>query len=147
MRSPPRKNLKPPWPKGKSANPAGRPKGSKNPSTKLRELIDVVPILKALQKSAGEGDVQAARTLLERALPVYRTTAQPVTVPGLDAAATLTDKARVVLGAVANGSLAPDLGAQLVQAIGNVSHVAEIDELLRRIEALENHKQEGSKDA
>lgn len=132
-----KKYLKPPWPKGKSGNPAGRPKGSKNPSTKLRELIDIEPILKKLQAAAEGGDVQAARTLLERALPVYRTTAQPVELPELEKADTLTEKAWVILAAVADGSLPPDLGAALVGAIGNVAKVAEVDELMRRVAALE----------
>lgn len=132
-----KKDLKPPWPKGKSGNPAGRPKGSKNPSTKLRELIDIEPILKKLQTAAEGGDVQAARTLLERALPVYRTTAQPVELPELGQAETLTEKAWAILAAVADGSLPPDLGAALVGAIGNVAKVAEVDELMRRVAALE----------
>jgi len=132
-----KKDLKPPWPKGKSGNPAGRPKGSKNPSTKLRELINIEPILKKLQTAAEGGDVQAARTLLERALPVYRTTAQPVELPELEKADTLTEKAWVILAAVADGSLPPDLGAALVGAIGNVAKVAEVDELMRRVAALE----------
>lgn len=135
------------WKKGQSGNPKGRPKGIPNPQARLRKMIDAEAIVMALQKAANAGDVQAARTLLERALPVYRTTAEPVNLPGLDVAPTLTDKARVVLAAVAGGSLAPDLGAQLVQAIGNVSHVAEIDELLRRVEALEHLDTEGTQHA
>lgn len=73
----------------------------------------------------------------ERALPVYRACAEPVELPELDAAAELTDKAKAVLAAVADGRLPADLGAQLVSAIGNVSRVAEVDELLRRVAALE----------
>lgn len=129
---------KQPWKPGESGNPRGRPKGVPNPATTLRKMIDAEKIVKALQAAAEGGDVQAARTLLERALPVYRTTAQPVELPGLEVAGTLTDKARAVLEAVATGTLPPDLGAQLVAAIGNVSRVTEIDELLHRVELLED---------
>jgi hypothetical protein len=124
------------WKPGQSGNPAGRAKGSINVSTRLRKMIDVESILKKLQEAALSGDVQAARTLLERALPVYRATAEPVTVAGIHGAETLTDKARVVLEAVADGRVPPDIGAQLVAAIGTVARVAEMDELLDRIEAL-----------
>lgn len=133
-----KRGLKGHWKPGQSGNPDGRPKGSKNPSTKLRELIDAEAIVKKLEAAALAGDVQAARTLLERALPVYRATAEPVQVQGMGGADTLTDKARVVLEAVADGRIPPDVGAQLVGAIGTVARVVELDELLRRIEALEN---------
>ena len=51
--------------------------------------------------------------------------------------AAVTDKARAVLGAVAAGKIPPDLGAQLVAAIGSVARLAEVDELVRRVSALE----------
>lgn len=129
------------WKHGQSGNPKGRPKGSINISTRLRKMIDVESILKKLQSAALTGDVQAARTLLERALPVYRATAEPVKVAGIHGAKTLTDKACVVLEAVADGRVPPDIGAQLVAAIGTVARVAEVDELLDRIEALEKRNE------
>jgi len=96
-------------------------------------MIDAEAIVKKLEAAALGGDVQAARTLLERALPVYRATAEPVMVDGIRCADSLTDKARAVLEAVAQGKVPPDIGAQLVTAIGTVARVAEVDELLRRI--------------
>lgn len=130
------------WKPGQSGNPAGRAKGSINISTRLRKMIDAEAIVKALENAAlTKGDVQAARTLLERALPVYRATAEPVKVPGIHSADTLTDKARAVLEAVADGRVPPDIGAQLVAAIGTVARVAEMDELMRRIEALEKRSE------
>lgn len=125
------------WKPGKSGNPAGRPKGIPNPQARLRHMIDAKGIINKLQEAALAGDVQAARTLLERALPVYRTAAEPVDLPELAASSALTDKAHAVLAAVADGRIAPDLGAQLVTAIGTVARVAEVDELARRIAALE----------
>lgn len=100
-------------------------------------MINAEAIVESLQTAALGGDVAAARTLLERALPVYRSSAEPVELPELIAATDLTDKARAVLSAVADGRIPPDLGAQLVSAIGSVAKVAETDELLRRIAALE----------
>ena len=125
------------WKPGQSGNPKGRPKGIPNPQARLRKMIDAEAIVKKLEAAALGGDVQAARTLLERALPVYRATAEPVMVDGIRCADSLTDKARAVLEAVAQGKVPPDIGAQLVTAIGTVARVAEVDELLRRIEALE----------
>ena len=42
-----------------------------------------------------------------------------------------------MLGAVATGTLAPGQGAALLGAIGTLARVVEVDELERRIEALE----------
>jgi hypothetical protein len=126
-----------PWQPGQSGNPKGRAKGSMNPQTKLRKMIDAEAIVKKLETAALGGDVQAARTLLERCLPVYRTAAEPVALPELAEADGLTDKAHSVLAAIADGRIPPDLGAQLLTAIGTVARVAEVDELTRRLEALE----------
>lgn len=112
----------------------------------MRKLIDVEKIIDRLQKSALEGDTQAARTLLERALPIYRTTAEPVELPELAQAAELTDKAKVVLGAVVAGRIPPDIGSQLVSAIGTVSSLTKVDDLARRIAAIERREREESRE-
>lgn len=124
--------------KGQSGNPSGRPKGIPNPTAQLRRMIDAVAIVKRLERSALEGDVQAARTLLERVLPPLRSTTEPVILPGHPFEADLTAQARAVLLAVSQGKLAPDLGSQLVAAIGSVARVSEVDELLRRLKILED---------
>ncbi|WP_254063266.1 DUF5681 domain-containing protein [Rhodanobacter sp. L36] len=125
------------WKPGQSGNPAGRQSGTVNAATRLRKLIDVEGVVNKLQELALAGDVHAARTLLERALPVYRASAEPLDVPALNDAVELTDKAHAVLAAVADGRIPPDLGAQLVAAIGTVARVVEVDELARRVAALE----------
>jgi len=50
---------------------------------------------------------------------------------------TLTDQGRAVLSAVSAGALPPGQGSQLIAAIGALARVAEIDELERRLSALE----------
>jgi hypothetical protein len=129
------------WKKGESGNAAGRPRGIPNPSTRLRQMIDTAAIIERLQTAALAGDVTAARTLLERALPVHRSTAEPVTLPELEAAERLTDKAKAVLSAIANGRLPPDVGSSLLTSLSTVSKILEIDELARRVATLEarNH--------
>lgn len=134
------KNRKPPgkpWKPGQSGNPKGRPPGIPNKTERLRQMIDAEALVKSLHKAALGGDVGAARTLLERCLPPIKATAAAVALPALAAAVDLTAQARAVLDAVAVGALPADLGTALVQSIAAIGRIAEIDELTRRLAALE----------
>lgn len=104
---------------------------------KLRAAIaqHVPTILERLVAAALEGDTGAARLLLERVCPPLKAAeeAAPLALPD----GTLTEQGRAVLGAVAAGTLAPGQGAALLGAIGTLARVAEVDELQRRLAALE----------
>ena len=125
---------------GQSGNPAGRKKGVPTRSTQLRQAIasHADSIIAVLVQQALEGDVQAARVLLERAIPALKPQEQghQIALPN----GTLTDQGRAVLAAVAAGELAPGQGAQLLSGIGTLARVAEIDELDQRIKKLEERR-------
>jgi hypothetical protein len=106
--------------------------------TKMRDSLagDVPEILAGLVNAAKAGDVQAARLILERVLPALKPSEQ-VQAISLPAHGTLTDQGRSVLACVAAGVLAPGQGSQLITAIGTLARVSEVDELTRRITALE----------
>ena len=129
---------KPPgrWKAGESGNPAGRKPGT-GEVAKLRAVIaERVPeLLAAMMTRALDGDVGAARLLLERAIAPLKAVeqAQALSLPD----GTLTQQGRAVLAAVAAGELAPGQGAQLLAAIGALGKIAELDELAARITALE----------
>ncbi|RDD94131.1 hypothetical protein DTW89_06390 [Acidovorax sp. BoFeN1] len=82
-----------------------------------------------------DGDVGAARLLLERAIAPLKAAEQSQALSLPDG--TLTQQGRAVLASVAAGELAPGQGAALLGAIGTLARVTEIDELARRIEVLE----------
>ena len=125
------------WKPGQSGNPAGRKPGTSEVQ-KLRAAIAgrVPDILNALLAQALEGDVAAARLLLERTIPPLKAVEppQPLALPD----GSLTEQGRAVLASVAAGELAPSQGAALVGAIGALARVAEIDELAARVAALES---------
>lgn len=125
------------WKPGQSGNPAGRPKGSINAATRLRKMIDVEALIRRLAESAAKGNTRAAELLLDRALPPLRAVAEPVHMPGLANAATLTEKAEAIVALAADGKLSPDVATAMLGAIGQLAKAAEIDELARRIAALE----------
>ena len=124
------------WRAGQSGNPRGRRPGSGEVAKLRAAIAEHVPtILERLVAAALQGDVSAARLLLERVCPPLKATeeAAPLALPD----GTLTEQGRAVLGAVAAGDLAPGQGAALLGAIGTLARVVEVDELARRLTALE----------
>ena len=100
-------------------------------ATRIPELLD------AMMQRALDGDVGAARLLLERTVAPLKAAelAQPLNLPS----GTLTEQGRAVMAAVSAGELAPGQGAALVGALGALARVAEIDELAARVAELEKH--------
>jgi hypothetical protein len=99
-------------------------------------IAEALPdVVGALIEKAQAGDVQAARLLLERVLPPVKAAEQPVAVPLQGE--TLTEQGQSVLRLLAEGALGPGQAAALLGAIGQLGRVVEIDELIRRVEALE----------
>lgn len=124
------------WKPGQSGNPAGRAPGSGSVAKLRAAIAGHIPALVAvLVERALGGDVGAARLLLERVIPPLRAAEEALTLALPDGS--LTEQGRAVLGAVAAGELAPGQGAALVGAIGTLARVAEVDELERRLTALE----------
>ncbi|WP_136256489.1 DUF5681 domain-containing protein [Metallibacterium scheffleri] len=132
-----RKPPPPRWKPGQSGNPKGRPPGIPSMAAVLRGSIDVQAIIAKLAESAAKGNTRAAELLLDRALPTLRPVAEAVELPGLKDAATLTAKAERIVELAAEGKVSPDVATALLGAIGTLAKAIEIDELMRRIEALE----------
>ena len=104
---------------------------------KLRAEIEtrLPALLEMLMGRALSGDVGAARLLMERVLPPLKAVELPqvINLP----ADGLTEQGTAILHAVASGQLAASQGAALIGALGNLARVAEVDNLAKRIEALE----------
>ena len=126
------------WKPGQSGNPKGRPKGSGDVAQIRSAIATRIPeLLEAMMRRALDGDVGAARLLLERTVAPLRATdmGQPLNLPN----GTLTDQGRAVMAAVSAGELAASQGAALVGAIGALARVVELDELAARVAQLEKH--------
>lgn len=124
------------WKAGESGNVRGRPAGTGKVAKLRAAIAEQLPgLLDAMVARALDGDVGAARLLLERTIAPLRAMepTQALALPD----GSLTDQGRAVLKAVAGGELAPGQGAALLGAIGALARVAEIDELAARISALE----------
>ena len=124
------------WKPGQSGNAKGRRPGTGEVAKLRTAIAEHVPtIIEKLTAAALLGDVSAARLLLERVIPPLKAAEQaaPLALPD----GTLTDHGRAVLGAVAPGTLAPGQGAAPLAGIGTLARVVELDELARRVAALE----------
>lgn len=124
---------------GESGNKNGRPLGTPDKRmTWVKELEGDVPAFIAkLKEKALEGDLMALKLVLDRVLPQRKPSHEPVEIPELLEAKTLTEKVDAVLSCVARAQLPPDVGSQLINAIGVAARVEEISSLKDRLEALE----------
>lgn len=123
---------------GPSPNPAGRPKGIVDRRTKYRELIEphVPELIAKARDMALAGDVNMIRLLIEKVVPTPKVTDSPIDL-GSPLVGSATEMGAVVLAAVSAGRITPDQADSIMRAIANQSRVIEVDELLRRVEALE----------
>ena len=101
------------WTKGQSGNPAGRPKGARNRSTVLAELLlaeDVERLVRVAVQKAIAGDVGLLRFCLSRLLPPARHRAVEFDLPntaGMSPARAAEASLGAVIRAVAAGEIAP----------------------------------------
>lgn len=125
------------WQSGQSGNPGGRKPGT-GKIDKLRAALtkELPEVLEALVARAKAGDTGAIKLVLERTVPVLRPVdaATPLNLP---ADGGLADQGRAVLAALATGQLPANQAANILQGLGNLAKLIELDELTRRIEALE----------
>lgn len=118
---------------GRSGNPGGRPG---NLIALRKKLATGTPaVVTAVMKAAKEGDMQACRLILERMVPAIKPTSE--TIQFDFTGDTPTDQARSIMAAIADGQIPPDQGKALIEALAAVGKIAEIDELSRRLAALE----------
>lgn len=127
--------------KGASGNPAGRPKGIKDKRHRFNEAIEsMIPeVLESVFQKAVAGDMTAAKMLLDRSLPTKRPEQERVQISIKENTAL---NAREVLKSVFAGEMSPDVGASLLNAITSVLKAVEVEDLAKRIEALESKKNE-----
>lgn len=129
-----------PFEKGKSGNPAGKPKGARHKTTLLAEKLmqdDAENIVNAVLKAAHNGDMTAARIVLDRIAPPRRDNSVRFTLPKIERASDAATASAAILSAVADGDLTPAEAGEIVKLIeGFVKtlELTEIDERLKRLE-------------
>jgi hypothetical protein len=123
--------------KGTSGNPAGKPRGAKDKRTALRALLE--PHAEVLVKKAValalSGDVSALRICIDRIIAPVKARDMPVHMEALTGS--LTEQAQKVTCALTGGTLTPDEASSVMQTLIAQARILEIDDLDRRLKALE----------
>lgn len=125
------------WKPGQSGNPQGRPRGSGEIAQLRAAVLDRLPeVINIVLERALAGDMAAIRLLLDRTVPPLRSQEPAISIE-LPSTGSFTDQGRAVIHAVSTEEIDPGRGAALIASIAQLAKVTEIDELTRRIAAME----------
>jgi hypothetical protein len=126
---------------GRSANPSGKKRGTKNRRTVIAEKllagVDVAAILAKLERQAKKGDTAAARLILDRALPARRGLPIAIKLPAIATAADCVTAMSVVMGALASGRISTIEASELSNVIDATRRTIETIDLETRLAAIE----------
>ena len=123
--------------KGQSGNPAGKPVGARDKRTELRALLEphAETLVAKAVNLALDGDTTVLRICLERLIAPMKAVDAPVDLPALQGS--VGEQGHAVIAALSNGYVTPDQAASLMQALSAQARIMAVDELDRRVTALE----------
>ena len=125
---------------GQSGNPKGRPRGTGNTALiALRKPLNdnAEKLIQVAVDMALEGNEAMLKACLDKLLPSIKSTERQVHLPSLNKQKTLLGKAEFVMRCIAEGKITPVEGNQLLSGLSTTTRILESDELLKRLEALE----------
>jgi hypothetical protein len=126
---------------GKSANPGGKRPGTKNRKTilaaKLMAGIDVPRIMARLEKDALKGDKAAAKLILDRTIPPRRGFPIAIKLPPINTAADVVAAMSVVMAKLASGTVSTIEASELSAVIDAARKAIELNDVEKRLHALE----------
>ena len=123
-------------------NTAGRPRGSKNKRTVIREALAETfdngeqGFWLAVAQQAKGGDLQAAQMLADRLYPKLKPQS-PTIALSEPLEGSPANMARQLVQMAGNGELPSSQARELLQALGDLVRVIEITEIEQRLEKLE----------
>jgi len=127
--------------KGRSGNPTGRPKGSKNKSTLLAQSIledDLEAVCQKAISEAKKGNIQAIKIILDRILPPQKDKPIHIEIPNIETPSDILKSANELTQAVANGSITPSEGEAFARILDSHAKAFEIHDIENRLKAIED---------
>ena len=121
--------------KGQSGNPKGRTPAHITAAKVRKSLAEDLPdILTKLIELAKEGDIQAAKLILDRVCPAIKPQTLPINLP---VNGSLAEQGNEIIRATLSGQIPPDIGSQLITALSNQGKLIELQELTERLDRIE----------
>jgi hypothetical protein len=132
----PKRDNKGKWLPGQSANPAGKPKGG---VTDLRRQLSEhgEALASKLIDMALAGDVAALKICFDKLVPSLKPVSHKSERITLPPGANLSEKAMTVIEAAGLGKLDTSEAATLISGLAACARIIETDELVKRIQLLE----------
>ena len=124
---------------GQSGNPAGRPKGTKDRRSALRDLLKphAEELVKVVVAYAKAGDPAAMRIVMERLVPPLREEPIRVDLPAINGIDDCSTAQAALVAAAAAGQLLPSEARLMCDLIDAQRRAFESSDVARRLEAIE----------
>jgi len=127
--------------KGQSGNSKGKPKGSRNKSSLAAEALlegSLEKICRRIEEEALNGNMHAAKMILERFLPPRKDRLIRIDLPEIKDYVDVLSASNCVLTAVCKGEISPSEGEALARAIAAHAQILEASELEQRVQIIES---------
>jgi len=126
--------------KGQSGNPAGKKRGTRNKATVMVEALmreGAEAITNAVVAAARNGDLAAARIILDRIAPARKDPVIELALPPLKTASDAVEAMATIMQAVSDGEISPSEATALTELVTSFTRTLELIEFERRLIALE----------
>jgi hypothetical protein len=133
-----------PFEPGKSGNPAGKPKGTRNRATMVAEQLldgEAGALTRKAIELAKDGDTTALRLCIERILPARKDRPVSFDMPRVEKVRDVLMAVTSIVRAVADGNLTPAEAAELSKVVDGFTRAVELVEIDERLGKLETSKQ------
>lgn len=127
--------------KGASGNPRGKPKGAKHKASLLAEKLfenDIEMVCNQVISQAKEGNLQAAKIILDRLLPPRKDRLINIKLPFINDSSDALEAVRMICFAVGNGEITPLEGEALSKIIEIQNKSIELYDFEKRLQAVED---------
>lgn len=128
--------------KGKSGNPRGKPKGARHKASLMAEMLfenGIEGVCKQVLTQAKEGNLHAAKIILDRLLPPRKDRPINFKLPFIQNTTDALEASRLICHAVCNGEITPLEGESLSKMVGIQAKNIELFDFGSRLEAIEKH--------
>ena len=129
-----------PFRKGRSGNPAGKPKGARHRATRAIQLLlegEAEALTRKCIDLAKAGDTTALRLCMERLAPAMKSRAVQLPMPPIDTADDVLKAQAATIEAMAKGHITPDEAATIAGVLEAKRKSIETGEIERRLTAVE----------